>query len=169
MDGVDVLVRSAQPGDGQAIARNGLESARYYRQLLPEDFRLPDQDGVAEWLDSYLPANGESELALVAETDDQVVGYLEARVEQPMESARFQSDPDLGETRLFINYVVTAPAFWRRGVGSRLVEAAEEWGRSRGATIAICDTHIGSPVSIPFWEQRMGYRRRAVILRKPLT
>jgi GNAT superfamily N-acetyltransferase len=165
--GVDV--RPARPGDGQDIARNGLESARFYRDLMPDDFRLPDEDGLAEWADSWLPADGESELALVAEIDRQVVGYLEARLEQPMESAQFQSNPDLGETRLFINYLVTAPAFWRRGVGTRLVETAEEWGRARGATIAICDTHIGSPVSIPFWEERMGYRRRAVILRKPLV
>ena len=102
--------------------------------------------------------------------EGQVVGYLEARVEQPVEGSRFQINPDLGETRLFINYVVTATAFWRRrGVATRLVEAAEEWGRSRGATVAICDTHIGSPVSVPFWEERMGYRRRAVIFRKPLV
>jgi GNAT superfamily N-acetyltransferase len=119
-------------------------------------------------VDSWLPANGESEIALVAEIDGQVVGYLEARLEPPMEDARFQSNPDLGETRLFINYLVTAQAFWRRGVGTRLVKAAEEWGRSRGAAVAVCDTHVDSPVSIPFWEERMGYRRRAVILRKPL-
>jgi GNAT superfamily N-acetyltransferase len=165
---MSVTVRPARPGDGADIARNGLESTRYYRELMPDDFRFPDEDGLAEWLDSSLPANGESELALVAEIDEQVVGYLEARVEKPSESARFQSNPDLAETRLFINYVVTAPAFWRHGAGTRLVEAAEEWGRSRGATIALCDTHLGSPVSVPFWEQRLGYERRAIIFRKPL-
>ena len=164
-----LIVRPAEPRDAQDIARNGLESARYYRELVPEDFRLPDQEGLAEWVESWLPANGESQLALVAEMEGQVVGYLEARVEQPVEGSRFQINPDLGETRLFINYVVTATAFWRRGVATRLVEAAEEWGRSRGATVAICDTHIGSPVSVPFWEERMGYRRRAVIFRKPLV
>jgi GNAT superfamily N-acetyltransferase len=162
------MIRAARPGDGKDIARNGLESARYYRDLAPEDFRLPNREELAEWVDSWLPANGESEIALVAEIDGQVVGYLEARLEPPMEDARFQSNPDLGETRLFINYLVTAQAFWRRGVGTRLVKAAEEWGRSRGAAVAVCDTHVDSPVSIPFWEERMGYRRRAVILRKPL-
>ena len=163
-----IVVRPARPGDGQDIARNGVECTRYYRDLIPDDFRLPDQEGLADWVDSWLPADGESELALVAESEGQVIGYLEARIEQPLEAARFQSNPDLGETRLFINYLVTAPAFWRRGVGRRLVEAAEEWGRGRGATVAICDTHIGSPVSLPFWEDGMGYRRRAVVLRKPL-
>ena len=54
------------------------------------------------------------------------------------------------------------------GVASQLVDAAEEWGRSKGATVAICDTFIDSPLSMPFWEERMGYERKAVIFRKPL-
>jgi hypothetical protein len=62
----------------------------------------------------------------------------------------------------------TADAFKRIGVPSQLVEAAEEWGRSQGATVAICDTFIDSPLSMPFRENRMGYTRRAVIFRKPL-
>ncbi len=58
--------------------------------------------------------------------------------------------------------------FWRRGVASSLVDAAESWGRERGAVVAMCDTWLGSPVSLPFWELRRGYARRAVILEKPL-
>jgi hypothetical protein len=33
----------------------------------------------------------------------------------------------------------------------------------------ICETWIDSPLSKPFWERRMGYERRAVVLRKPLA
>ena len=46
--------------------------------------------------------------------------------------------------------------------------AAEAWGRSQNAVIALLDTYSESPISIPFYEQRMGYRRRAVHLRKSL-
>jgi hypothetical protein len=39
------------------------------------------------------------------------------------------------------------------------MEAVEEWARSRGAVIALVDTYIKSPLSMPFYEQRMGYSR----------
>ena len=50
-----------------------------------------------------------------------------------------------------------------------LVAAAEAWGRDRGATVAFCDTWIGSPVSLPFWEERLKYAGRSLRLRKRLT
>jgi GNAT superfamily N-acetyltransferase len=68
-----------------------------------------------------------------------------------------------------ISFVGTADAYKRTGVATQLVEAAEAWGRSKGATVAICDTYIHSPLSVPFWERRMGYARRALVFRKVLT
>ena len=162
-----ITVRAAQPGDGEAIARQSRDSAEYYRELAPDDFRLPDEEGRAAWLDSFLPADGEREVALVSELDGDVVGYLEARVEEPLDSARYQAHPDLGERRLIVNALLTARAHWRKGVGSALVQAAEAWGRERGATVAVMDTYAYSPVSVPFWEGR-GYRTHAVIMRKRL-
>lgn len=162
-----IAVRPAQPGDGEAVARLSRDSAEFYRGLAPEEFRLPDPDGQAEWLDSFLPADEESEIALVAELDGEIAGYLEARLEEPLDSARYQTNPVLAERQLFIGALLTARAHWRRGVGSALVEAAETWGRNRGATVAAMDTYADSPVSVPFWESR-GYRTRAVIMRKRL-
>jgi GNAT superfamily N-acetyltransferase len=75
---------------------------------------------------------------------------------------------DGGTARLFINFVGTADAYRRQGAGTKLVEAAEEWGRRRGAVVSLCDTFIDSPLSVPFWERRMGYQRRAIIFRKRL-
>jgi GNAT superfamily N-acetyltransferase len=163
----EVTVRGAQSGDGASIARLSRDSADYYGELAPGDFRRPDEDGQAEWLDSFLPADGEREIALVAEIDGCVVGYLEARLEEPLDSARYQTNPELAEWRLFVNALLTARSHWRRGVGSALVAAAEAWGRERGATVALMDTYAGSPVSVPFWEGR-GYRTRNVVMRKRL-
>lgn len=58
--------------------------------------------------------------------------------------------------RLFIGFVSTANRFKRMGIATTLVSAAEEWGRRHGL------------LSVPFWERRMGYDRRAVILRTVL-
>jgi GNAT superfamily N-acetyltransferase len=75
---------------------------------------------------------------------------------------------ELRERRLYINYVVTAEAHKRRGVATRLVEAAEDWARRQRVTLSLCDTYIGSPESVPFWEKRMGYEQRSIRLRKRL-
>jgi GNAT superfamily N-acetyltransferase len=163
----EIAVRAARPGDGEAIARQSRDSGAYYRRLAPDDFRLPDEDGHSEWLDSFLPADGEREIALVAEIDGEVVGYLEARLEEPLESARYQTNPELAERRLLIDALITARSHWRRGVGSALVDAAESWGRERGATVAVMDTYADSPVSVPFWQGR-GYNMHAVVMRKRL-
>ena len=34
--------------------------------------------------------------------------------------------------------------------------------------MSILDTYFHSPVSVPFWTERQGYRRRSLIVNKPL-
>jgi ribosomal protein S18 acetylase RimI-like enzyme len=163
-----VVLREPRPGDGAALAELSEENAAYYAERFPEDFRIPDEEGRVEFSEPGAEENTETALALVAELDDEVAGYLAAELLPPLDSARYQWNPELGEARLYINFVATRPKFWRRGVATQLVEAAEEWGRKRGATLAVCETYLESPVAIPFWEERMGYRRRSVRLRKRL-
>jgi GNAT superfamily N-acetyltransferase len=165
-----VIVREYRHGDAAGIVQISRDNARFYAKLAPDYFKVPDDDGFVEliqrdggWRDA--PEN----LALVAEVDGRIAGYLEASVQPAVETARWQAQRDLGQVRLAINFVGTGDEFKRRGVATQLVEAAEAWGRSKGAAVAVCDTYIDSPLSIPFWEQRMGYERRAVILRKPLA
>ena len=167
---VGVVVREARAADAAGIARLGQENARLHVGLAPELFRLPDEDGLVEFIaaDSDWRADP-ANLALVAALDGDVAGYLEASVQPPLESARWQAQQDLAEPRLFINYVGTGDRYKRRGVATSLVETAEAWSRERGATVAVCDTWIDSPMSVPFWEERMGYARRAIIFRKPLA
>ena len=166
---VGVTVREYRDGDAIGIARIGLENGAYYARLAPDYFKQPNEEGLAD----FLAGDGEwrdapTNLALVAEVDGDVAGYLEASIQPPLDSAQWQSQRDLSDPRLFINYVGTGDTYKRTGVASQLVEAAEEWGRANGATVAICDTYIESPLSMPFWEERMGYQRQAVIFRKSL-
>jgi GNAT superfamily N-acetyltransferase len=164
-----VIVRDATEEDAAGIASLSRENGAYYASIAPEHFRIPDEQGFVEFIrnDHEWRARADT-IALVAEVDGAVAGYLEASMQPPLDSARWQSQRDVGEARLLINFVGTADAYKRQGVATRLVEAAEEWGRSRGASISICDTFIDSDLSVPFWEQRMGYERRSIIFRKPL-
>lgn len=156
------MIRAARPGDGAGLARIWLENAGYYVERFPEDFRMPDEDGLTEWLEGLLGReHSEETLWLVAEVDDEVAGYVFAVLHPPDEDARFQMLPDREVTRLWIEALGTANAHQRRGVATRLVAAAEEWGSSRGAVVVGAETYLESEVSVPFWERRMGYRRRS--------
>jgi GNAT superfamily N-acetyltransferase len=71
-------------------------------------------------------------------------------------------------TRLRIDCLATAANRRRGGVGTRLAEAAEAWGRRHGATLAETWTYEGSPLAMPFWTERVSFEVRSVNLRKPL-
>jgi GNAT superfamily N-acetyltransferase len=98
----------------------------------------------------------------------QVVGMVDATVAPARPDGRWQLQRALSQTRLLINALAVADGYRRRGVGTALLTAAEEWGRRRGATVAMTDTNLRSPLSVPFYEDRMGYLRQAVVLRKTL-
>jgi len=143
----EISVREAQPADAEALARLHADVARYYDERGPHYF-------------------DEGQLRLVAEVDGEVVGALTARLLEPVTAggdARGEA-----EKRLRIDYLATAPASRRSGIGTRLVEAAESWGRRVGATIAETTAFRGSALSIPFWEDRMGYEELPMSLEKRL-
>ena len=165
-----VTVRGFRPGDAAGIVCISRENGAYYQRIAPDVFKTPDEEGFVEFLEADADWREQpTNLALVAEVSGEVAGYLEASIQEPLDSARWQSQRDLGKRRLFISYVGTADRFKRQGVATRLVQAAEDWGRARGAVVAVCETFIGSDLSVPFWEKRMGYRRQAIIFRKALS
>lgn len=167
---VEVTIRAARDDDAAGIAKLSRENSAYYAQLAPEYFRLPDEEGLIAFIESDREWRERPDtVALVAEDDGVVAGYLEASLQLPEESARWQSQRDLSHIRLFINFVGTADAHKRQGVATQLVQAAEDWGREHGAVVAVCDTFIESSLSVPFWERRMGYTRRSIIFRKRLV
>jgi GNAT superfamily N-acetyltransferase len=91
-----------------------------------------------------------------------------ACVQRPRPDGRWQLQRDQSRTRLLINALAVAEDYRRQGVGTLVMNAAEDWARSNGATVALTDTNLHSDLSVPFYEQRMGYLCQAAILRKPL-
>ena len=164
-----VEVRAAQPGDGAGMARVWLENARYYVRLFPDDFRMPDHVGLAESIEARLagPPNP-SGLCLVAVVDGAVAAFVRARLTDPDEGATREMLADRPYRRVHVEVLGTADAFQRQGLATQLAEAVEAWAREQGARFISAGTYLDSPVAIPFWEQRMGYRRRSVILAKRL-
>jgi GNAT superfamily N-acetyltransferase len=163
-----ITVRDARPGDGAALARIHGQMATYYATLAPDLFHAPDLAGFPEEIDAALASADADARHLVAEVDREVAGALIARVVAPAPGAEREISPDLSRMRLRIDYLAVDEARRRNGVGARLVEDAEEWGRDRGATVAETWTYRRSPLSVPFWQAGMGYEERSVNLRKPL-
>ena len=105
---------------------------------------------------------------LVAEVDGQVVGDVSAHLERPVEDAERQLLSYLGEVRIYVDALGVVQAHRRRGVGMRLMQAIERWARERGAVCAMLDTYAASPLSVPFYERGMSYRRRSIVFEKRL-
>jgi len=161
---MSVSIRIARPGDGAAIAALWLDAGSYYAELDPEHFQIPDIDGLAERIDG---SPGHNHL-LVAEADGDLVGWLSARLERPAEEAASQFVREHGWTRVVVDALVVARSHWRGGTGTRLLVAAESWGREHSAEVIRLDTYARSPVSVPFYEEHMGYARRSIVFQKRL-
>lgn len=165
---MDLEIRDARPGDGEGIARCHLDSAATYSAGAPELFRMPDEGGYVEWIEADLArSHGEDELDIVAVVDGEIAGHVEARILEPIDSARWQQAREHGERRAFVNALAVASRWRRHGAGRALMEAIESWARDRGATRVQLDTWIGSELSVPFYES-LDYERRAIRFEKRL-
>jgi GNAT superfamily N-acetyltransferase len=150
------------------MARVWLSTAAYYADFDAAHFQCPPEDGLAESFEASLGTGGEDELMLVAGLNGLLAGWLTARIEQPAPGAAREMAREHGWTRLHIDALLVDQAAWHQGVGTALLTAAEGWGRDHGAQVVRLDTYADSPVSVPFYERHMGYRRRAVVFQKPL-
>jgi GNAT superfamily N-acetyltransferase len=163
-----VTVRPARPGDGAGISRAWLSAAAYYAGLDPEHFQVPEAEGLDDSWDSQFDRQDDGSLQLVAEVGGQVVGWLWARIQPPGPNASAQLTREHGWTRLVVMSLMVDRGHWRGGAGTALLEAAEAWGRALGARVASLDTWAYSPVSVPFYEDHMGYQRRSIVFQKRL-
>jgi GNAT superfamily N-acetyltransferase len=146
-----------------------VDAGAYYATIDPALFQVPEAGGLAAWFEESLGQVAPDTCRFVAELDRTVVGFVIATLHQPLESAARQFVRDVGRVRLEVSALVVRQAYWRRGIGTSLMHAAEDWGRSRGAEIALLDTYVESEVSVPFYEHRMGYHRRSLRFHKRLT
>lgn len=125
-------------------------------------------DGLSEHFDPSSHPENPDRLWLVAEVGGELAGALIAYLQHPVPAARFGLQPWALATSLRIDYLAVLRSRQRGGVASALVQTAEDWGQERGAVISITGTYLGSPLSVPFWTERQGYRQRSVVLNKPL-
>jgi GNAT superfamily N-acetyltransferase len=119
--------------------------------------------------EQVLSATSEHSLVLVAEADKHAVGYIWATIQPPHANAAMDISRDVGLVRVFIQALIVQEAYRHQGIGTRLMEAVETWAHGKGAVIALLDTFVESPLSVPFYEKHMAYKRRVLRFRKELV
>jgi GNAT superfamily N-acetyltransferase len=144
--GVDIVIRAAQPNDLSALVR-------LYHERNPEDPQLSADTARAAW-EAIRAQAGRA--VLVAAVDSDLVGSMDCLVV-----------PNLTRNArpiLFIENVIVAAAYRRRGIASRLLEAAIGIARSRDCYKAQLLSAAG-PEAHAFYEAHefhasaRGYRR----------
>ncbi|MGI8331329.1 GNAT family N-acetyltransferase [Actinomadura scrupuli] len=120
-------------------------------------------------METKLLNGGEDTLVRVCDHGGKAVGFVHASFLSPNEEADRQVTRDIGLPRVFVNALAMQRRHWRGGAGTALMKAVEQWGRERGAQLLTLEAFAASPVSVPFYEDRMGYKRHGIIFAKPLT
>jgi len=157
-------IRPAGAGDAEGIASVFLASAEYHAALDPERYATPAIAGISARYRAgrQHPSECTEVVTLVAEVDGEVVGFIDARLEQ-------SHDPMHREmTYCHVAEIAVSGGHRSLGIGGRLLRAVEEWGRRKGAAFASLEYHVANKPAGVFYEQRMGYSPAATILIKRL-
>ena len=160
-----LTIRAATADDAAGIAHVYMQSAEHHARLEPDRYWLPSIDAItAQYRERGRTShpNGDA-VTLVAALDADVVGFVDVRLSR-------SPDPmhrDL--TYCHIVEIAVAVEHQSRGIGERLLTAAEDWGRQRGAQLASLEFLAANTRASAFYQQRMGYRVAAMTAVKPLV
>lgn len=157
---IPIVVREATAADTEALTRLHLDSARYHAALDPALYRVPDEEAYRRLATAQL-ADPDT-LVLVAESAAEVVGVVMlAPIDEPPDYSilRPVAALDLG--------IVVDKSLRHRGVGRRLMAAAETAARGRGATAIGLDMHAENVPARRLYES-LGYRTFGLLMRREL-
>ena len=160
-----ITIRPAVVEDANGIARAFLESAEYHARLDPERYSAPAVEMISaryrEGRQHPPDAAGEG-ITLVADLRGEIVGFIDARLE---------SSPDAMHREMVychIAEIAVSAQHQNQGIGSRLLHAAEDWGRRQGAEFASLEYHAANTPAGGFYQRRMGYRPASITAIKRL-
>ena len=163
-----IRLRRARVDDAADLARTWLDQAATYAELDDAAFEVPDDEGLGGWLVEQLRAQADPDrrLVLVADVEGGAVGFVVAALVPPHPAPQRQMQRDLAAPRVQIEALAVRGDHLRRGVGTRLVTAVEDWARNRGATAVTAQAFVAGPAG-EFLSAR-GYAARAVLYGKAL-
>jgi ribosomal protein S18 acetylase RimI-like enzyme len=161
---VGITVRPAISEDADGVARTFLESAEYHASLDPERYLVPAVETIsARYRERRQHPDADVEgITLVAEVDADIVGFIDARLEQSQDAMHREM------TYCHIVEIAVNRRYQNQGIGGRLLRAAEEWGRLQGAEFASLEYLAANTHASLFYQKRMGYRPASITAIKRL-
>jgi ribosomal protein S18 acetylase RimI-like enzyme len=157
----EVVIRRANESDVPILGRLGALLLETHYQFDQKRFMAPranSAEGYARFLRSQLKL--EDVAVFVAEREGSIIGY----VYSGMEPASWK---ELREAAGFIHDVVVDDACRRAGIATRLIEAAMEWLRERGAPRVVLWTAENNPGAQHLFSC-LGFRRTMVEMTREL-
>lgn len=160
-----VMVRPAVFNDADGIARIFLESGQYHARMDPERYSPPAIETISTCYRNELQDFSDrvaARITFVAEFGSEIVGFIDARLEQSLDLMHREL------TYCHVAEIAVSSRHQKQGIGSRLLSAAEDWGRRRGAQFASLEYHIANQRAADFYERSIGYSPAATIAIKRL-
>jgi ribosomal protein S18 acetylase RimI-like enzyme len=159
-----ITIRPATAWDADGITRTYLESAEHHARLDPERYFVPSaEETTARYREGKQHATeGPDAITFVAEVDDEIVGFVDARLDQ-------SPDPmhrDL--TYCHVIEIAVSTRYQGRGFGAQLLQAVEGWGRGKGAEFASLEYLVANTNAADFYQRRMGYHAAGILAIKRL-
>ena len=149
----NAIVRPARPDDADEIARIYIESAEHHANLDPARYAVPSVVEIeARYRDGRQIHGDAVAITLIAEREGEILGFVDARLDR---------SPDPMHRNLLYCVIVEIAVSRRhqsRGIGERLLFAAEAWGREHGADFASLEYLAGNTRAGDFYQNRMDYR-----------
>ena len=157
-------IRKATSADAEAITQVFMDSAEHHATLNPQRCYVPASESI---IDRYRnghqhPVPGPDSITFVAEENGSILGFLDARIEEPY-------DPMIRPIKYcFVSDIAVSAAHRSRGIGEKLMHAAERWARERGAGYVLLEYGQNNSRAAALYE-RLGYSPTSITMLKWLS
>jgi ribosomal protein S18 acetylase RimI-like enzyme len=150
---VAITIRPAVSEDADGIARAFVESAEYHTRLDPKRYLTPAVEIIsARYREGrqHQSDGGEEGITLVAELSREIVGFVDARLEQSPDAMHREI------TYCHVAEIAVSSRHQEQGIGERLLRAVEDWGRRQGTESPSLEYHAANTRASTFYQRRMG-------------
>jgi ribosomal protein S18 acetylase RimI-like enzyme len=140
----DFVIRRMSPGDMDAVVRLWKGEVEYHTSIDP---RLAVREDAEESFRQFLTRIAASQsdvIVLAADVGGEIAGFLVGMI-------RERTPVFVRSTHGYITDIYVDPRFRRRGIGRRLVEAAEEWFAARGMDHVRLQVAAANEAGLAFW------------------
>lgn len=158
---MDITIREATTADLDSIVALLDQGQNLHIEALPGHFRPFDIDDLKDWIGSLI--EGGHHTVLLAESESRPIGFVQVHIEKVLARNGMTA-----RRHVHVHSLMVDAAHRRRGVGRKLMAAAEEWARAQGVFELVLMVYEFNQPAIDFYEE-LGYGTFTRRMTKPLA